>query len=448
MTFNTFLFLYYFLPISLFLYWVIKNIQYRNVFLIFASVIFYACTGFVNLGYLLFIIGITLFAQKLVLKAKTSTSYIVFISVIILCWVGLKFLKTENGVMPLGISFFTFSAISLLTDTKRRLITDKTGWVDNCLYILFFPKLLSGPIELFKNFQPQIKRRTITVNDIYCGIKQFMVGLSKKMILANSLQAPVDIIFNEEIVNLTITTLWGGAILYSLQIYFDFSAYSDMAIGVARLFGFKLKDNFNYPYLSKSVSEFWRRWHISLSQWFKEYVYFPLGGSRKGCIRTFINIFIVFLLCGLWHGQEGKFICWGLWLSLFVILEHAFSLLKLKSFCDSFFALRIKQLYCLLVIMFGWVIFRSPSIAFAGNYIKSMLALHPTDPDFGISFFINKQDFFVLAISCFIALGGYKIFQRFKITNVIADTLIFISFIYSQILIITFGTQTFIYFNF
>jgi alginate O-acetyltransferase complex protein AlgI len=258
---------------------------------------------------------------------------------------------------PIGISFFTFSAITFILDIYRRKIVFDRSFLSTALYISFFPKLLMGPIIAYKDMASQIHHRTITLNKIYLGVQSLVIGLAKKVLIANTLAPVADQVFGSPVSQLSVGSAWIGILCFTLQIYFDFSGYSDMAIGIARMTGFDLPENFNYPYLSRSIREFWRRWHITLGRWFMEYLYIPLGGNRRAPTRVYLNLLIVFLLCGLWHNPSQTFIVWGLWHGVFMVLERA-NIIRLEGKLWP-----LAWLYSLLVVMLGWVFFRSTSLS-------------------------------------------------------------------------------------
>ncbi|MEA2114650.1 MAG: MBOAT family protein [Thermodesulfobacteriota bacterium] len=269
--------------------------------------------------------------------------------------------------LPAGISFFTFQAISYLIDVYRRVAPAEQRLLNCGLYISMFPQLIAGPIVRYHDIAKQLVRRTVSIRGFAGGAERFVFGLSKKVLLADPLGVKADDIFNLPLQELSMGDAWLGAICFTLQIYYDFSGYSDMAIGLGKMFGFNLPENFRYPYISRSIREFWRRWHISLSTWLRDYLYIPLGGSRKGTGRTLANLLIVFLLCGLWHGASWTFIVWGLWHGIFLVLER---LVPLRQ--NSVFLQGMGWLYTTLVVIIGWVIFRSPSMEAGWQFIQIM----------------------------------------------------------------------------
>ena len=273
----------------------------------------------------------------------------------------------KDIALPLGISFFTFHGISYVVDVYRGRSPPQKNLLRFGLYFLFFPQLIAGPIVRYHSVAAQLDDRRSNLDDVYEGFRRFSVGLAKKVLLANPIGSVADAMFAVPAHEMDFVSAWLGAVAYGLQIYFDFSGYSDMAIGLARIFGLRFPENFNYPYISQSITEFWRRWHISLSLWFRDYVYIPLGGNRHGSGRTYLNLIAVFLLCGLWHGASWTFVVWGIYFGVFLTLERAFAnrIVTVPA--------PLRHAYAIVVITVGWVIFRSPDLATAGNIIAAMV---------------------------------------------------------------------------
>ena len=271
--------------------------------------------------------------------------------------------------LPLGISFFTFHAISYVVDVYKRNADAQRKISTFALYILLFPQLIAGPIIRFRDIAAQLDAHPSRLADFAYGVRRFTLGLGKKVLIANTLGAAVDRIFALPAAELTTPLAWLGIVCYTLQIYFDFSGYSDMAIGLMRMFGFRILENFNYPYISRSVREFWRRWHISLSNWFRDYLYIPLGGNRRGASRGYVNLAIVFLLCGLWHGASWPFVLWGAWHGVFLVLERARIGPPLERHRW------LGHLYATAVVMGGWVLFRCDTLAHARDYYAALLGV-------------------------------------------------------------------------
>ena len=269
--------------------------------------------------------------------------------------------------LPLGISFFTFHKLSYVIDVYRKTASCKKSPTEAALYFFFFPQLVAGPIIRYHDIVDQLHRRTIGFEKFASGARRFVTGLAKKVLIANTLGAVVDKIFLIKPSQLTFQLSWLGIVFYALQIYFDFSGYSDMAIGLGRMFGFEFLENFNYPYIARSVRDFWRRWHISLTNWFRDYLYIPLGGSREGTAATWRNLLIVFFLCGFWHGASWTFVVWGLFHGFFLILERT----KFGRLLDKWGGVP-GHIYTIFVVLVGWVFFRSETISYAGHYLAAM----------------------------------------------------------------------------
>lgn len=300
--------------------------------------------------------------------------------------------------LPIGISFYTFQAISYVIDVYRKEVKPQLNFYKLALYISLFPQLVAGPIVKYHDVSDEIEHRSVNINDVSYGAKRFIIGLAKKVLLANTFGKIADLIFSQPTNQFSFEIAWLGAISYSLQIFFDFSGYSDMAIGLGRIFGFHFKENFNFPYISKAISEFWRRWHISLSTWFKEYIYIPLGGNRKGSVRTYINLSIVFLITGIWHGAAWTYIVWGIYNGFFILIEKYLNLSKEGDWS------RLKRLslhcYFLLVLIIGWVLFRSPNLEYACSYVATMFNfISPTNNVFTWFYYIDHIEIITFLIA-------------------------------------------------
>jgi alginate O-acetyltransferase complex protein AlgI len=273
--------------------------------------------------------------------------------------------------LPIGISFFTFQAVSYAIDVYRGTINAEKKLSHVALYISLFPQLMAGPIVRYKTIENEITNRKFDLDDFSRGVGRFIIGLGKKVIIANVLAQAADFAFGKDPTSLSVTAAWVGAVAYAIQIYFDFSGYSDMAIGLGRMFGFHFLENFNYPYISRSISDFWRRWHISLSSWFRDYVYFPMGGSRVNSkLKLVFNLFVVWALTGLWHGADWTFVGWGLMFFFLITFE------KITGFGKWIERIPvISNLYMLICVLLGWVLFRAPSGSHALNYLSAMIGL-------------------------------------------------------------------------
>ena len=269
--------------------------------------------------------------------------------------------------LPIGISFFTFQAMAYIIDLYRGKYEVQKDPLKLALYISFFPQLIAGPIVRYSDIEKQLSERSITLSGVSAGIRRFTYGLAKKVLIANVCAAVCDRLLEHPVTELGFAASWIAAAAYTLQIYYDFSGYSDMAIGLGKIFGFTFPENFDLPYLSRSISEFWRRWHMTLGSWFRDYLYIPLGGNRKGKIRTHVNLLIVFALTGLWHGATWRFVIWGLWHGAFSVLER----LGLEKFLKKHPL--IAHIYTIMVFTLGWVIFRADSLSAALLQFKNML---------------------------------------------------------------------------
>ena len=388
MVFSSTVFLFMFLPLTYLLYLICKNITVRNVILIIASLFFYAYGE--PKAVLLMILSIIVNYFFGLGMDKKYKSQILILSVIfnLLMLYVFKYLSFSVSLfdnitglnipvpiisLPVGISFFTFQAMSYVIDVYKEPELKEKNILNIFLYISLFPQLIAGPIVKFSDLADQIKNRKVTMDKTTLGIRRFIYGLAKKMLIANTMGQIADAAFNYPSSEMSAGALWIGAAAYMLQIFFDFSGYSDMAIGLGKMFGFEFKENFNYPLSSDSMQEFWRRWNISVSTWFKEYVYIPLGGNRKGKLRTGINKCIVFFLTGLWHGANLTFVVWGLMHGLFLFLEQYEIIFFVKDKYKNNIARKIiSHIYVLLVAMFAFIFFRADNIGAACSYIGRM----------------------------------------------------------------------------
>lgn len=395
MLFSSTIFIYLFLPLVLFFNFIVFKWSrlLQNINLLFASLFFYAWGEpkyvFLMMGSIVVNWFMGLMISKKRDKQKQSKlivaldvtfnlgvlfvfKYLTFTGNIIDSLFGVS-LPIPNIALPIGISFFTFQAMSYVIDVYRQKGEVQTNILYVGLYISFFPQLIAGPIVRYETIADQIKNRKETFDDFFDGFARFVIGLSKKVLLANTFAILADNAFDGAKNGDSISVMFGwlGAIAYSLQIFFDFSGYSDMAIGLGRMFGFHFLENFDYPYISRSITEFWRRWHMSLGTWFRDYLYFPLGGSRCSRGRNIFNLFVVWLLTGLWHGANFTFIVWGLMYFLLLVIEKLTGVYKKNGRIINIF----KWLYTMLFVILGWVIFRAESIGDAMYYLGSMFGL-------------------------------------------------------------------------
>jgi alginate O-acetyltransferase complex protein AlgI len=413
--FSSLVFIFVFLPVLLFCNFILfkKSRPLQNLLLLFASFIFYAWGEMKLIWVFVLSIILTWAAGCLISKfsdRKKLSRFILTLSVIINVGAlfaakylvfsveninslfGLK-IAAPTVAMPLGISFFTFSALSYVIDVYRNDVEAQKNPLYMALYISFFPKLIQGPIVRYGAMADDIINRKETVEDFTQGVSRFIAGLIKKVLIANTIAVIADNAFNSKS-EISVAFAWLGALAYTFQIYFDFSGYSDMAIGLGRMLGFHIPENFNYPYISQSVSEFWRRWHISLGTWFKDYVYFPLGGSRvKTKARLIFNLFVVWFLTGVWHGANWTFIAWGLMYFVLITVE------KLTKFEKKGEKLGwLKYIYTMLFVVLGWVLFRADSISQAGTYLSSMFGL-AGNPLIDDAFIFNVSNNYVFLIA-------------------------------------------------
>jgi alginate O-acetyltransferase complex protein AlgI len=385
MVFSSPIFLFGFLPVVLSLALVFRG-RAQNVFLLLASLLFYfwgeATHGWVIVSSIVFNYAVGLWlaggGRRWLLTASVAAN------LGLLAWfkyaalavgslndvlgvAGVRAMALPAVHLPIGISFFTFHALSYVIDVHRGRVSPQRNFVDFALYITLFPQLIAGPIVRYHDISEQLDRHPQDASSFSLGARRFIVGLGKKTLIANTLGAAADGLFAVAPSDLTAPLAWAAAAAYTLQIYYDFSGYSDMAIGIGRMLGLSFLENFDYPYIAQSVTEFWRRWHISLSRWFRDYLYVPLGGNRKGPSRTYANLVVVFFLCGLWHGASYTFVFWGLYHGAFLVLERV-GLGALLSRVPR----PIRHAYLLLVVMVGWVFFRTDTLATAWTFLRAM----------------------------------------------------------------------------
>jgi len=436
MVFSSVVFIFYFLPLVLIIYQFGANNKLRNFILLISSLFFYSWGEGIFVCIMLFSILINYLAGIHIDKYRGKRKNLAWIITAIAITINLGLLAVFkysnfivdnlnpllNGIgidtialkpihLPIGISFFTFQAMSYVIDVYR----EKTGAQKNPvyigLYISCFPQLIAGPIIRYHDVARQIVERVRNYHDISYGIQRFVFGLGKKVLIANPLALVVDEIFQSAAVfNLSPSLAWLGIVCYSLQIYFDFSGYSDMAIGLGRMFGFRYLENFNYPYISLSIREFWQRWHISLSNWFKDYLYIPLGGNQKGTFKTYRNLFVVFCLCGLWHGASWNFLIWGLLHGFFIVLERCgFSFLLEKMYKP------LRLSYTLLVVLIAWVFFRADSLSIATFYLKMMAGLGKSgETVYNISYYLDNQLILTLIAGGLFSIPVYTFLRKLK----------------------------------
>ena len=402
MLFSSITFLFLFLPIMLAVYYIAPP-QWKNLLLLAGSLIFYAWGEPVYIILMILSILLNYFCgmdieNKSENEAKAKRSLVFAITVNIVLLVFFKYFgflvestNTLFGIsipyrelaLPIGISFYTFQEISYIIDVYRGKVKAQQSLVKYALYVSMFPQLVAGPIDCYGDIEKQLTARKISGRKLGQGAMLFIIGLSKKAVLANTLGKIFEEISSTSASNLTVLMAWLGCITYAFQIYFDFSGYSDMAIGLGRMFGFEFKKNFDVPYISKSITEFWRRWHISLSSWFREYVYIPLGGNHVTISRNIVNLLIVWMLTGMWHGAAWNFIVWGIYYGVVLVLEKY----VWGAIVDRWPSV-LQHIYALVLVLVGWVFFFSPSLGAALRYLFAMVG--------GGAGFASKEVFFVI----------------------------------------------------
>lgn len=428
MVFSSLVFLYLFLPFIIITYFLSPKF-FRNTLLLIASLFFYAW-GEPKYVFLMlisiavnYVMGIVIDRTPPSAKKKRLLILTIIVNLAILgyykyagffvgIWEDLFHvtIEFEEVPLPIGISFYTFQAISYIIDVYRQDVKAQRNLIDLSLFISLFPQLVAGPIVRYNTIAEQIKRRIIKNEDLMIGTRRFIQGLAKKVLIANPMGAVADQCFSMSGDSLTTGAAWIGIIAYSLQIYFDFSGYSDMAIGIARIFGFKFLENFNYPYVAQTVTEFWRRWHISLSHWFRDYVYFPLGGSRVNAQwKVYRNLLIVWTLTGFWHGASWTFMAWGFYYGFLICLEKWFLLDWLAKIPRLF-----RHVYLLLIVLVGWVFFRADDFSYSFEYIQTMFLLGDKPLyDYQTLLLLNDYGiYYVVAI--LLAVPIYKVYEKWS----------------------------------
>ncbi len=472
MVFSSLIFLFGFLPLVLIFYFITPN-KYKNITLFLSSIFFYTW-GEGKLVILLLLSSIINYCLGLFIEKSNKKELGLIIALIVnfaalgyykyadftltnfnylVEFLGLNSLEIKNlpnTVLPIGISFYTFQAVSYIIDIYMKKIQANKNYINFATYLCMFPQLVAGPIVRYIDIKSQFTDRKPNVDAISAGVQRFVIGLSKKVLIANTMAQIADEIFNTSITEISTPIAWIGAFAYAMQIYFDFSGYSDMAIGLGKIFGYNFPENFNYPYISKSIKEFWRRWHISLSSWFRDYLYIPLGGNRMGKYRTYINLFIVFFVTGLWHGASWNFIIWGLWHGLFLIIER----IGFNKVIERTHSI-VQHSYTLLVILIGWVIFRADNLSMAWKFILKMFTF-----DFNSSYYsqyaeimtINPFNIIVTILAILLSCPIYSHLNKLLKNNDTIDWVFRIGviglFLLSVIFINSSNYNPFIYFRF
>ncbi len=425
MLFSSTFFLLYFLPVFFTIYFILP-VFLKNYFIVFASILFYAWGApkfiFILLGTVVF----NFFSAHIMIRLKENRSQkqllvfsvLVNLSLLLYFKYANFFIDNTNTALehfhvhsltilyvalPIGISFFTFHQLSFIIDVYRKVKPPMKKISDYALYILLFPQLIAGPIIRYNEISDQIEGRNkeFNVDEVLLGFLRFSIGLAKKVLIANVLGKEADRIFTLQADELDFVLSWMGAFTYTFQIYFDFSGYSDMAIGLARMMGFTFPENFNHPYIAQSITDFWRRWHISLSRWMRDYLYIPLGGNKVSEPRLYFNLWVVFLISGLWHGAEWTFILWGAYHGFFLAIERLF-LLKITSKIGVF----LRVLFTFLVVLIGWVLFRAQNVEQALNFLKKMFSFSYKE------FYYSQHLLYILGLA--LILSFIPLFYRTK----------------------------------
>lgn len=468
MLFSSMTFVFMFLPIVCATYLLARK-ELQNYILLIASILFYAWGEPRYLAIMILTILVNYIGANYISRSHNAMHRkLLLIATIVVDLSFLFYFKYFNFVMdninqlfhtqinfidvvmPIGISFYTFQALSYVVDVYRKEVKAQRDIYKLALYITLFPQLVAGPIVKYHDVDEQISDRTVTFDKVSYGVKRFIVGLAKKMLIANTLGAVADKIFTQPVENFDALTAWVGAIAYTLQLYYDFSGYSDMAIGLGAVFGFKFLENFNYPYISKSITEFWRRWHISLSTWFKEYLYIPLGGNRVSKRRNLFNLFVVFLATGIWHGASWNFIFWGLWHGAFIIFE------KLTGWHKKEGGLKIniaQHIYTMFAFVIGWVMFRADNMAYAWDYLKNMFGfISEHKITYKLPYYLDNIEIisFAVAILCAMPIfkGMLEVKYERKVLRTIINIWLIMLFVLSASSIAASTYNPFIYFRF
>lgn len=464
MNFTSVVFIFIFLPVVLLGLWILKKLRVRediiSAYIFIISLAFYGWGGVGNLVIVLVLSILNYWlSRKLEIEKGRKCWLIVGIFLNLAVLLGYKYTNfAVNSVRtlfsmepislpipspPLGLSFFTFLSIAYLADIYKRRISVERNIIRYLEYVFFFPKVTMGPITRMGTMQKELDGQNISLDNVYDGVIRFCIGFVKKIMLANSVAVVADAIFSAG-GRVAAPVAWLGILSYSLQIYLDFSAYSDMAIGLGKIFGITIIENFNYPYISQSIKEFWRRWHISLSTWFRDYVYIPLGGNKKGTLATYRNLMVVFFLTGLWHGASWNFIVWGLYFGVFLLLERV-GLMRILDKLPRC----VRHIYVLLVVMIGWVFFRADNLGAGIEYLGCMVGISAGPlSNLTILKTLTPQYFFFLAISILACTPIAKVIEKKVNVPALRDILILILFFLSLCYMVASSYNPFIYTRF
>lgn len=464
MVFSSQVFLFCFLPVTLIGYGLCRRTELKNLWLLIVSILFYAYgAGLVVLVLAYSVVVNYVIAILLTRTDKPGVRKLLLTLDILLNLAYLFYFKYYNFfrdnlsaltgnyseferiALPIGISFFTFQALSYCIDVYRDSSLVQKDIINVALYITFFPQLIAGPIVRFSTISKEIGNRSVNMEDISDGATRFVYGLGKKVLIANLLGIMVDNIYKLDASNISVAAAWLASVGYTLQIFFDFSGYSDMAIGLGRMFGFHFLENFNFPYISGSISEFWRRWHISLSSWFRDYVYIPLGGNRKGLRRQIFNLAVVWLCTGIWHGANWTFILWGVIYGTIIIIE------KLTSFEKRKVPSAVAHSYTLIVVIFLWVLFRADDLGCAVDMLRSMIGANGNPLWDSTAAFYLSENWTTLLLGAIVSTPLIKAVSEKmpeKLRCTVRPAVILVILLTSVSFIVKGSYNPFIYFNF
>lgn len=465
MQFNSIIFVFFYVPMVVLIHAILRDNRLRNIWLLLSGLLFYGWRNTEGLVFIL-IYGIVNYCVAWIASVRSGRKFWIatIIGIDICVLFAFKYInfaifnfnrvfRTDIGLltlfMPMGISFITFTAIAYMVDVYRGKTEVCKNFFDFMLYLTFFPKAAQGPITVYRHMHSALRERKVYFEMFMEGLKRFVAGLSKKVLIADVLGKNVDLIYVNLENGITSGTAWLGILMYTFQIYFDFSGYTDMAIGIANMLGFSLPENFNKPYLARSVSDFWRRWHMTLGQWFKDYIYIPLGGNRKGAYRTIFNLSVVWLLTGFWHGASFVFISWGVYYGVLVIFEKMISkknwYLRIPGF--------IKWAVTFFFILIGWVIFRSATMGELVRYLLTMFGVRGGgNIIFKTSYYLDGPTLVALLAAVILILPYPKkmegITKRSNIVYSVYNVVMLVLFVISIVFMINSTYSAFIYFQF
>ena len=477
MVFSSPFFLFFFLPVTLLLAYISRNSKFRNAVLVILSILFYVFGEGEMIVLMMLSITFNYFIGKWIDRSKTKTAISVGVFVNLLLLVIFKYsgfvveninyllvdfhidpIKFAKVKLPVGISFYTFHSISYLIDVYRKENKVQKSFVDLTLYISLFPQLVAGPIIRYKDIAYQFTGRFLNSAQFQLGIQRFIIGMGKKVIIANSLGYTTDLLFDIGPAQLSTSATWFAIISYSLQLYFDFSGYSDMAIGLGKMLGFDFLENFNFPYKAKSVREFWQRWHISLSNWFRDYLYIPMGGNRVSKSRVYFNLIFVFFVTGLWHGASWNFVIWGLIHGFFMIIER----LGFEKFLRRGGKF-VMHFYTIFVVVVAWVFFRSETLEKSITFIQSLF-IYNTNSIYTIDMFLNRENIFCCMLGLILSVNGINFMLKKTVQILYQSTIsiqtvkstfrtiksvsLILIFVYSALSVVSGTYNPFIYFRF